>query len=102
MSEREEDDKIMGIGDHYESKFDNYTDYVIAKYREERTKKLKFTKEEIDEEINKIAKEPIRSYYSNEKFLKMVKYHVFFNKYKKIYVPTNLEIERLIVIILIT
>ena len=27
----------------------------------------------------------------------MVKYYVFFNKYKKVYIPTNMEVERLIV-----
>ena len=36
---------------------------------------------------------------SNEKLFKMIKYYVFFKKFKKVYIPTNMEVERLIVII---
>lgn len=37
------------------------------------------------------------SWESNERMLKLIKYYVFFKKYKKIYIPTSLEIEKLIV-----
>lgn len=95
--EMERDEGVVEREDNYETNFNSYTDYVIAKYREQRTRKLRVTKDEIDEMIDKIANEEYPSYFSKWKFLKMVKYYTFFNKYKKLYVPTNLEIERLIV-----
>ena len=81
-----------------EDPLDDYIDVIIKKYRFERTKRLKFTREDIERQLYFYDKSPYRSYESMEETVKMIKYYAFFEKYKKIYIPTNMEVERIIVI----
>lgn len=99
------DDKDKKTDNTTANNFDAYMDSLVKTYREERTKIIKLDKQEIQDKINHIF-ERIKGdpKYAIEKstgelnaLLPIIQYYCFFNKYKKIYIPTNVETERLIV-----
>jgi len=79
----------------------SYFDEVIKRYRKSRTVDIKINSNDIKMKINKFINNMEMNDTMFNFFLKdifaMIKFYTFFNKYKKIYVPTNMETERLIV-----
>ena len=71
-------------------------------YRKNRMIDIKVNSNDIKIKINKFIdnqnmNDTLFNYHLKDIFA-MIKFYTFFNKYKKIYVPTNMETERLIVI----
>ncbi len=80
---------------------DTYVDEIIKKYRDNRTIKLKINSSEIKKKIEGFIKQTDLNDNSFKFLLKnifsMIKFYTFFNKYKKMYIPTNMETERILV-----
>lgn len=80
---------------------DAYVDEIIKKYRDNRTVSLKINSSEIKKKIDEFIK--LRDLNDNsvgfllKNIFSMIKFYTFFNKYKKMYIPTNMETERIIV-----
>lgn len=72
---------------------------IINQYREERTVEIKLDAKSISEKITKIkdhvASEGLKCSTFEPIYL-LCKFYSFYNKYKKVYHPTNMETERLI------
>jgi hypothetical protein len=83
-----------------ESAFDKYMDQIISEYRQQRTREIKIDVEEILENIKSMVKEGDSN--KSDKLLLMTKYYAFFSKFNKIYTPTDMETEKLIVILINT
>jgi hypothetical protein len=80
----------------------SYFDEVINSYRKHRTIDIKVNSNDIKMKINKFIQnndtnDTLFNYHLDD-ILSMIKFYTFFNRYKKVYVPTNMETERLIVI----
>jgi hypothetical protein len=80
---------------------DAYVDEIIKKYRDSRTISLKINSSEIKKKIEGfIAKNDLNDNeykFQLKNIFSMIKFYTFFNKYKKMYIPTNVETERIIV-----
>lgn len=80
---------------------DAYVDEIIRKYRDNRTISMKINSSEIKNKIDALIKQTDLNDNTFKFLLKnifsMVKFYTFFNKYKKMYIPTNMETERIIV-----
>lgn len=80
---------------------DAYVDEIIRKYRDSRTISVKINSAEIKKKIESFLKKKDFNDNTFNIYLKnifsMIKFYTFFNKYKKMYIPTNMETERLIV-----
>jgi hypothetical protein len=81
----------------------DYMERIIKQYRDERTTELKLDSQALRDKIKEIEqgikslseKHPIIITYEGVYLLS--KFYSIFNKYKRVYYPTNLETERLIV-----
>lgn len=80
---------------------DSYIDEIIKKYRDNRTINVKLNSNEIKKKIESfISDKNINDKifkFQLKNILSMIKFYTFFNKYKKMYIPTNMETERIIV-----
>ena len=80
---------------------DSYIDEIIKKYRDSRTIQIKLNSNDIKKKIDDFIKE--KKFHDNSfksslrNIFSAIKFYTFFNKYKKMYIPTNMETERLIV-----
>jgi hypothetical protein len=80
------------------SELSDYMERIIKTYREERTMHVKLTSADIKAKMfNIMKKEGDFAYPNIDGLIYLSKYYVFFKKYHKIYRPTNLETERLMV-----
>jgi hypothetical protein len=82
----------------------DYMDSIINEYREQRSYRFEVEAQEIYEKIAKLRKANLRYEKGNieneiEKLTNLIKYYAFFKKYNRIYIPTDNETERLIVIL---
>lgn len=98
-SEENKTSEVKDLNDPY-----CYFDEVIDKYRKSRTVDIKVNANDIKNKINKFIdnmgmNDNVFNYQINDIYA-MIKFYTFFNKYKKIYVPTSMETERLIVSLL--
>lgn len=81
---------------------DYYIDEIIKKYRDNRTISVKLNASEIKKKIDNFIQttdhNDLTFKFELRNIFSMIKFYTFFNKYKKMYVPTNMQTERIIVI----
>jgi hypothetical protein len=80
---------------------EDYMERIIKNYRQQRTIALQTDSDTIVKKLNYLMEKQVKSrHYDfdsvNDEILNLAKYQTFLAKYKKIYVPTNIETERLI------
>jgi len=80
---------------------DSYVDEIIKKYRDNRIVSVKISSSEIKKKIDNIIQSTdhndLTFKFELRNILSMIKFYTFFNKHKKMYIPTNMQTERIIV-----
>jgi hypothetical protein len=96
------DDTLSYNNDSNSKKYDlnDYMERIIKTYRDQRTISVKTDSETIINKLRFMAtKFASKPYITSDKIFNnaiiLAKYQTFLNKYKKIYIPTNIETERL-------
>ncbi len=88
-------DETKNTSSSQTSSFNKYMDEIIEDYRQQRTHQIRIDASEIHESLKDI--ENSNDSLARERVLLMVKYYVFFNKFNKFYIPTDINTEKLIV-----
>lgn len=109
LADKYNDDKvhlnenISGANKNVKNGFDQdaYVDEIIKKYRDNRIISMKINSSEIKQKIQSFIDQrdinDIEFDFELKSIFSIIKFYTFFNKYKKMYIPTNMETERIIV-----